>query len=241
MFNKKKMAPCMIFCGLALLGASVHASEGRTEIKSFSVQLIDTDTGDGIVPALTFGTGDVFRFAGVYNPYDIRESAAYSYGTTIEGGDTGVAVTTVLPDSQSSEATNWGESSLAFSNAVHTLAFQLTPNTLAKFSAEVIFTMDRQGGGWARGIASMFGSGGSDQYFSDELRSLGTPAVNTSTGVLYGEFLNHDFATYGELRFTTEAYANSAVPEPGTWGMLLGGLAVIGAVAGKRSGKRSEA
>lgn len=50
--------------------------------------------------------------------------------------------------------------------------------------------MDREGGGWARGTALTFGYGGAYQHFSDELRSVGTPALNTSTGVLYGEFLS---------------------------------------------------
>jgi len=230
---KGKLASCsLLFLGLTCAGSAVQASSAKAEIKAISVQLIDLDTRDGITPALTFASsGDVFSTYGVYNRFDTWEGAAYYYGTVIGGYDTGFAWTTVQPDNISSEAMNWGEDSLATSSGSHTLRFNLTANTLAIFSAPTAMATDRQGGGWGRSLATLYGSVNGDQTFYDQFAAPGGPMVYAGSGMLNGELHSGAGGASGEIRFTTEAFALSAVPEPGTWGMLLAGLGVLGAAA----------
>ncbi|NHZ81458.1 PEP-CTERM sorting domain-containing protein [Massilia sp. CCM 8695] len=118
-----------------------------------------------------------------------------------------------------------------------TAAFTLSPHTLLIFTG--VGTVSQERAGYFRQASSFIGMdgymwgepGGYTQQFRSEYR---TQAGSTSMN-LYGQLRTDERAGQGHLSLHTYAILaeplTSPVPEPSTYGMLLAGTFLVGAVA----------
>jgi hypothetical protein len=218
------------FAGLAMAGGQAAAAQHASlSIGSWEYRLIDLAPQDGIDPLLTYTPGGASLTSQIhYTPNDeLKDTAGLPLSYSDRYGHASALVTAdgMALSSQSSRQ--------LLASGIQELLFTLTPNTLVEFTVLGHTELKVDKPTYAHTRVFMNLSLQSDHSFgaaSDytELRQSGARDF-TLSGVL----VSQDEAATGTLSLigSTAVYA---VPEPATWGMLLGGLGVVGMAAVRR-------
>jgi hypothetical protein len=241
---------------LALGSVSVSAQAASVEsasasIGNFSYQLIDLNPTDGIAPSIAFtsysGTASSQGFSGFGNLSDSRSTL----GATSVVSSKGRADTLLAPASVSSVAKAFlpDESNRQFAaQALYSQQFTLSADTLVIFSADsrLHVDYDRQNNrNSPKARSAMFGElnidgiAGQPDYVSDFGEGASIDRASSFNSRLIGALQSLHSTAYGTISLGTRVEAGwmpwvSAVPEPGTYAMLLAGLALVGAVSRRK-------
>ncbi|CAN7296703.1 PEP-CTERM sorting domain-containing protein [Pseudoduganella sp. LjRoot289] len=235
--NRKLIVLPALISSIAFSSLPAYAATSTAEIVDFNMQLIDLDPADGIAPAFSILGGPyihVLNYAyalgqGLFDHSDIETFGTlqhtYPYGSVFSMA----AADTFASRAEADKAGTYsGVSSLGFD-------FSLTPNTSAVFTATATVSAHPRDGyrtyGQAFMMAMLFGGGD----FYEQLSTADAATGEAGTRAFYGELHSGSAAMAG--RFDMEARATAQVPEvpePGSWAMLLAGIAVIGLAGARR-------
>lgn len=242
--SKRNSVVGALLCTLSIITGNALATSAHADIPWFTIELSDLNISDGITPAITFPYDPwVQVMVGVYNRTTYYEDYSGGYGTLHAATGTGIAITTVLPGSGSSNVQTFIADALAYSSGSQVMPFVLTPNTRVLFGVGFAAGQDRQPGDTVYAYASLEADMTGGQRFSGRLRTESDALHGETTSLYYGELLSDAGGGEGTFRLETVASALTAVapvPEPGSWAMLTAGLAVLGGGQWRRWRRRGE-
>jgi hypothetical protein len=240
--------PAIAALAFALLAPGAHAANASAsaQISNLTYQLVDLDPNDGILPTITFATSYLGQASTSWYPYASDTSGALgSTGVTWSSGSAATSSGATALSAHSSLSSDWysrydadASQYLPFTLSPHTSllitaagALDVVPGGATRSSASISFTaqLDFLSPGGVKG-----GTYYDQSYASqDGARDYSFSAYLASGATAQNGFLQLRAQTSLELDAPTDP-ANP-VPEPETWGMLLGGLAVVGGLARRRS------
>lgn len=235
--NRKLIVLPALISSIILSSLSAHAATSTAEIVEFNMQLIDLDPADGIVPGLAILEGtyiDVLNYA--YGPGLYDHSRIGTFGTLQHSYPSGSVFSMASADAFASRAQTDATGTSFQAASSLGFAFSLTPNTSAVFSATTTVGSDAHGGYRTYGQTHMMGNvyGGGDFY--QMLSTADASMGGQRTLPFYGELHSGSLAMTGRFDIGTRAAAQILeVPEPGSWAMLLAGMAIVGLAGARRS------
>ncbi|MCE3607950.1 PEP-CTERM sorting domain-containing protein [Massilia sp. P8910] len=232
-------------CALAALVAAWGPAQAATNtaaaaIDHFKYELVDLDLNDGITPSIVFtqqtwsmetraaGQNQTLTEAGTSS---LASASGWARGT-LSGTTLSSAVSYTAPvpmDGIFHAYTNESYRSASFTLSPHTQLILTGVGTLSQNRWENFRSQNS--------MLVMSGylysdSDDSDQHFQKKYATAGAPATSLN---LYGSLSTDDKAGQGSFYLKTSAYLiapdTSPVPEPSTYGMLLAGTFLVGAVA----------
>lgn len=246
------LAACIAVAGLGSAHAVVAtpAASATVDWSSFSYQLFSFGN-----PTPTLTLDSLTQNTNIYAQQSENASDGAADWTTGPLSVTdGVATASATSGMLSAQFTSLPPVPNLSAQSSRSGSFVLSANSYVVFSVNVDTTINMTaptgGGAYAWSYLSaegqdMFGGVDTQRSTTDKISwaaGLGTPVQNS--GTLYATFAN---LTAGDLSGTINAFAqvNSygativfvpEVPEPGTYMMLLAGLALLGTVAARRNG-----
>ncbi|MEC5162391.1 MULTISPECIES: PEP-CTERM sorting domain-containing protein [unclassified Janthinobacterium] len=257
--KKKNTTTNLLALALAVTSFSAQADNllsATVSIGNVSYQLIDMNPTDGIAPSLTF-YGQGFNADSSTSRGSVNRDSYYDYSRT--HGATGVdsiggsAATLATPTtfSASSSVASNAYSSHFTSNARGGRDFALSADTQVIFFATTSLSASNSGttdSAWARSgfSASLYTSGlpTHNSSFLVEVTARDAQDIHTQ---MVGVLQSARRVQYGTLTMTVETESEwrvavpvslapsiSAVPEPGTYAMLLAGLGLVGFAARRK-------
>jgi hypothetical protein len=223
-------------------GIGAAAAAGAQQLAGVNVgqlrwELVDLAPDDGIAPWIGVNGYATQSYASVYDQdgNEIDGVRIAQYGTT--GFDNGYASLHANAQPDAASVLLALHSGYGYVSANRSFRFTLSPNTQVNFHADAAMwaAPESPGVSWPNALAELYGSlpGYQDgERFAQTFRLTDGTLNDTLTvsAVSQGEWSN------GYLALDAYAVAEShaaPVPEPATYGMLLGGIAVL-AVAGRR-------
>lgn len=259
-----KLAVLLLGSGVALSSGSAMAQfVSNAQISQTGWRLIDLDVNDGITPSITFF--DVATHSGAaFNGFN---AAGYLSDFKNGSGNQPISTSVNYQQSHSASSfADGGLQSIAqLKHAGYVSTFQefnawfeLTPHTRLEYFGNASARAKNDGTGHSDGNPS---SAYSSTVLQVNLTANGqqgggsgdSPAhhyfASTGIGAVMGEnHLNENFsiryentndqAFNGKLQLSTYVYGTApAVPEPETYAMMLGGLALVAAYARRRRSK----
>jgi len=256
----------IVAIAFAAQGTAQAAVQVSAEISAVTFTLIDLDLNDGIQPALNFVSATSHSEAQVStDAYAIEFADGFYKATSALAGDA-LSSAAALTGSEGAYAsvqlagsTSLGVSKNGFGSGMFSGSFELTPWTALIVTS--VFTGSASTSIGYDGTFSEFASAsgtlsltihhGTDSYESHSAQMNGfagfswdgikyTGETSDVTGELRLPYANLSSETVVGDYFAEAAAGAvssiSAVPEPGTYGMLLAGLVGIGAVVRNRRG-----
>lgn len=230
-------------CVLAALAGPASAQFASADISQLRYELIDLDPNDGIIPEIVITGASTEVIVELQFPNGDREGRQFNSPGSVDiqrwygQGEASAAATAVSSRADLFAAPGFYRSFV--SHATRRLAFTLSPHTGLRISA--LGSLDVAPTDWAdtRGSLSLSGefqdSGGpfvEAQSFEDRYQTgHGTDSFQLSGYLSSGE--EAVSGSFGMFVYTRTQV--SAVPEPSTVGMLLAGLALVGAAARRRA------
>lgn len=202
-------------------------------------QLIDLAPDDGIAPWIGLGSYQTMAYASIYDQEGNRIDASRieTMGTT--GFDNGYASLHADAGEDSASIRLALYSGYGYAAADRAFRFTLAPHTQVVFSvdADMWAHAEAPGVSWPTALAELYGSlpgfNDDEQFLSNFRLEDGVRQGSLSvTAASQGEWVT------GRLAFTAYAVAEShaaPVPEPAAYGMMLGGLALLGAIRKRRA------
>lgn len=231
--NRKLLVEFVLASSAVLLTPAAIAATSKAEISGFNIQLIDLDPMDGIAPAMTIAEpmGTFVHYYIVAEGLDERGSLS-DFGTLQHDSLSGSVFSMAGADAFSSVAVLDARYGLVQAGSYQYFTFWLTPNSAAVFSATAAFETKAQHDSRNYAAAYMDGLLWYGARFSHLLSTANSPVDETASGTFYGELHTGSTQEGGMLSIGTTAIAQiQAVPEPGSWTMLLAGFAVVGLAA----------
>jgi hypothetical protein len=259
--KKKSITTNLLALALAVTSFAAQADNllsATVSLGDVSYQLIDLNPTDGIAPSLTF-FGQGFRATNSASIGYVNRERYYEYSST--NGATGVdriegdaaTLTTPMRFSASSSVASNAYYSNFTADAVGDREFALSADTQVIFFATTKLSASNSGttgSAWARsGFSGAVRSGGypSQEYNSDFLVELTARDSQDLSTQMVGVLRSSQRTGYGKLTMRVEtgsewsvavpaslAPSISAVPEPGTYAMLLAGLGLVGFAARRK-------
>lgn len=252
------------FCWAGAVGTAHAAASASASIGTVSITLIDLDPLDGIAPSLTFSgessqssgyVGDPYAYdfmsaSGFYTPTSALASSTtgWSSGSTSANGATS---STMLYGSTASGVYNYSNSS-GYSYG----QFTVTPWTLVilttSYDVEAMTTIGTDGvnyessQGGAQLEMNIAGQDGWEYHLISRYVSAShmwdgigyVPTSDAASGQMTLSVANvaetEVSGSFYAYAYTSAGSSIAAVPEPGTYAMLLAGLAGIGTMVRRR-------
>ncbi|CUI04953.1 PEP-CTERM sorting domain-containing protein [Massilia antarctica] len=231
------------FCALTALAAVCSSAQAApstatASIEQFRFELVDLDLSDGVTPSISF-TQQYWEVdssgGGQHQTYKTPATTSITTRFGAAGGsasDTGISSSAKVYHPVASDGVYHKYST----NSYRITDFILSPNTQMIFTALGTVSDLRQGK-FDSSVAriSMQGklldeSGGWMDSFSKSYET----SAGSATLRMYGSLSTDGLARSGRFDLTTYAFLAgpvSSVPEPSTYGMLLAGTFLVGAMA----------
>jgi hypothetical protein len=243
-------------------GPAAAQSSAQVSVSDFSWALVDLDPNDGIDPYLNFlapqasqsSSGAIVIEAGGVPVTDVRQGGLAFAPVSLSAGTAFGSASSSLSgspagglslQSSASLTSNAGVSTLSNQLSSGYLGFVLSPMTAVTFSSRVALTLGLDlpaplTGGFTSASATLSVNadlgGANDPWLqTSSLSTAGGPQSTDSMMLLtFANALGSE--TNNELQFSSAISAQVAapVPEPETWAMMLGGLALLAARARAR-------
>lgn len=260
MRNSNKISTlALTLCAVFASGSAFAEKQLSANVSNIHLRLIDLNTNDGITPDLQFTAGYLYEYYSYSNPmaganryFDgpTQGNDAYTYSYDNSAGNA---------QSQSSggllanlQINNVLYNNPTYTSIYHQLAnssyFVLSPNTGLEVSFDSSISLTRSplshwdAGNYVQANVLVYDYWWSQNVgagsFSDLNRASPQHIADSSHHVLRFDN-NHNYSMTGVLSTTTivsmsdEGFA-APVPEPETYAMMLGGLAMLGALARRR-------
>lgn len=232
--RRRQAGPALLralsFAGLAMAGGHAAAAQNASlNLGSWEYRLIDLAPQDGIAPLLTYTPGGASLTSSIYyTPNDqLKDTAGLPISYSDRYGHASALVTTegMALSSQSSRQ--------LLASGIQELLFTLTPNTLVEFTVlgHTELKVDKPTYAYTRTFMNLTLL--SDHAISSASDFTELKQSGARDFTLSGVLVSQDEAATGTLSLIGSAVVY-AVPEPATWGMLLGGLGVVGMAAVRR-------
>lgn len=234
---KRILASALFAAGIGAAATASAQQLAGVDVGQLRWELIDLTPDDGITPWIGVNSYATQSYASIYDQEgnEIDGVRIDRYGAT--GFDNGYASlqANAQPDAASVLLTL--HSGYGYVSANRSFRFTLSPHTQVNFYADAALwaTPEQPGVSWPNALAELYGSlpGYNDgERFMQSLRLTDGTLHDTLsvTAASQGEWAT------GYLALDAYAVAEShaaPVPEPATYGMLLGGIGVL-AAAGRR-------
>jgi len=224
--------------GLLMSCAQAGAANSTTvDLSHFKVELTDLAPSDGIAPAITFAPagGAYQRQYLVYEDEAWRPShkdyaELFSYGDHVLTGPHVEVRVSSQPFELAVQVSSPSDNVFAFGSAMWEQKFSLTPHTQALFTVDIDTTQTNDiSNTWAVMAVT-------DQdwtSFNSEARSYEPGTMHRS---LTGMVVSMGDERMRTLSLSVFGFLAAPIPEPATYAMLLGGLAVVGWRGRRRQG-----
>jgi hypothetical protein len=198
--------------------------------------LVDLDPSDGVAPWIRFqDQWTVATSAGLYGPgpVPLQEDSGTTFGSVGVASADGSAQASAAPGDVAATISAYAGSSIAQASNRH--YFELSPNTGITFFASGHLATD--GLDWGSPVASVTFVAVANSFGEPPSESIARDVSDYSVSLSsYAEAQGVDPVT-GWVDLSSFAFARAfapPVPEPALPAMLLGGLALLGARAGRR-------
>ena len=234
------LAAALLAGGIGIAGTAGAQQLAGVAVGQLRWELVDLTPDDGITPWIGMNSYATQSYASVYDQEgnEIDGVRIDRYGTT--GFDNGYASMQANAQPNAANVLLTVHSGYGYVSANRSFRFILSPHTQVNFfaDADLWATPEKPGISWPNALAELYGSlpGYNDgERFMQSFHLTDGTLHDTLTvsAASQGEWVN------GYLALDAYAVAEShvaPVPEPATYGMLLGGLGLLALVGRRRIG-----
>lgn len=225
---------------LAAVVAPAHAatSKATASIDNLLFELVDLDLADGITPSITFNTQSFINEVDADGKYESSSLSPSMWSGNAFGSAQGTLTGTSLTSSVSVHHLPTQDNvEHMFTNVFNQWSsFTLSPHTQLIVTAVGSIAQEHVGPlSYAKSSITMRASVSDDYFVEGFTKEYESTARSFSTN-LYGSMNSDEKALDVRFHLTTRASLTgiSPVPEPSTYGMLLAGTFMVGAMAGRQ-------